>query len=64
MSLKMEKDPNDFRDYQSPLNLFENFRDGELNTKEVLRDQVRLYVLVMSCTRFRSKLAKWLSVRL
>ena len=55
MSLKMEKDPNDFRDYQSPLNLFENFRDGELNTKEVLRDQVRLYVLVMSCTRFRSQ---------
>ena len=51
----MEKDPNDFRDYQSPLNLFENFRDGELNTKEVLRDQVRLYVLVMSCTRFRSQ---------
>ena len=40
MSLKMKKDPNDFRDYQSPLNLSENFRDGELNTKEVLRDQV------------------------
>ena len=35
------KIPKDLRDYRMPLELFENLRDGDLNPKEVLKNQVK-----------------------
>ena len=36
-----EKKLKDFRNYQMPWKLFENLRDGDINPKEVLRNQAR-----------------------
>ena len=36
-----EKIPKVLRDYQMPLELFENLRDGNLNPKEILKNQVK-----------------------
>ena len=36
-----EKKLKDFRNYQMPCKLFENLRDGDINPKEVLRNQAR-----------------------
>ena len=30
--------PNDFRNYQNPIELFKDLRDGNINPKEVLKD--------------------------
>ena len=30
----------DFRNYQNPIELFKDLRDGNINPKEVLRDQI------------------------
>ena len=30
----------DFSGYQNPIHLFENLRDGNINTKEVLKNQI------------------------
>ena len=32
--------PTDFRSYQDPLKLFKDLRDGNINPKEVLKDQI------------------------
>ena len=32
--------PKDFRSYQDPLKLFKGLRDGNINPKEVLKDQI------------------------
>ena len=32
--------PKDFRSYQDPLKLFKDLRDGNINPKEVLKDQI------------------------
>ena len=34
-------EPNDFGNYQMPLKLFEDLRDGDINSKEVLKNQAR-----------------------
>ena len=33
--------PKEFRGYQSPIKFFENLRDGDVNLKEVLKNQVK-----------------------
>ena len=37
-----------FRDYRMPLELFENLRDGDLNPKEVLKNQVTYKLLAFN----------------
>ena len=32
---KTERSPKDFRNYQNPIDLFKNLRDGNVNTKEL-----------------------------
>ena len=32
------RSPNDFRNYQNPIELFKDLRDGNTNPKEVLKD--------------------------
>ena len=34
--------PKDFRNYQIPIELFKDLRDGNINPKEVLKDQINL----------------------
>ena len=34
------RSPKDFRNYQNPIELFKNLRDGNINPKEVLKDQI------------------------
>ena len=34
-------EPKDFGNYQIPLKLFEDIRDGNINTKEALKNQAR-----------------------
>ena len=35
-----EKSPKDFRNYQNPIDLFKDLNNGNINPKEVLKDQV------------------------
>ena len=32
--------PKDFRNYQNPIELFKDLKDGNINPKEVLKDQI------------------------
>ena len=32
--------PKDFGNYQNPIELFKDLRDGNINPKEVLKDQI------------------------
>ena len=32
--------PKDFRNYEDPIKLFKDLRDGNINPKEVLKDQI------------------------
>lgn len=32
--------PKDFRNYQSPIELFGNLRDGNVNPREILKSQI------------------------
>ena len=34
------RSPKDFRNYQNTIELFKNLRDGNINPKEVLKDQI------------------------
>ena len=34
--------PKDIRNYQNPIELFKDLRDGNINPKEVLKDQINL----------------------
>ena len=34
------RSPKDFRNYQNPIELFKELRDGNINPEEVLKDQV------------------------
>ena len=34
------KSPKDFRVYQNPVDLFKNLIDGNINTKELLKNQI------------------------
>ena len=36
-----KNEPKDFGNYQTPLKLFEDLRDGNINPKEVLKNQAR-----------------------
>ena len=36
----IQKHKTDFRNYQNPIELFKDLRDGNINPKEVLRDQI------------------------
>ena len=35
------RSPKDFRDYQNLIELFKNLRDGNVNPKEVLKNQMK-----------------------
>ena len=37
-------EPKDFRNYRMPLNLFEDLRDGDINPKELLKNQGLNYI--------------------
>ena len=39
-STKQGRILKDFRNYQNPIELFKDLRDGNINPKEVLRDQI------------------------
>ena len=34
------RNPKDFRNYQSPIELFGNLRDGNVNPREILKSQI------------------------
>ena len=36
----IQKHKTDFRNYQNPIELFKDLRDGNINPKEALRDQI------------------------
>ena len=42
MVTKEVRNPKDFKNYQNSINLFKNLKDGNINRKEVLKDQINL----------------------